>query len=87
MVEVIRTNAPSAVAVAVVHNKLKKKEGELPPGIVYISGEDVPAVWNCYPWDAAAYGRNIDEHEELAHACAQRSSKWGPWAGVRQDGN
>lgn len=64
--EVMKTNAPSNIAVAVVHNKLKPKEAELPPNITYIAGEDVPDKWNCYPWDAAAYGRDIYAHEALA---------------------
>lgn len=25
---------------------------------------------NCYPWDAAAYGRSVREHEQLAIECA-----------------
>ena len=29
-----------------------------------------PNAWNCYPWDAQAYGRNIYAHEELARECA-----------------
>ena len=35
-----------------------------------MAGADVPDVWNCYPWDAAAYGHSIAEHEELARVCA-----------------
>lgn len=31
--------------VFVVHNKLKRKEKELPPGIPYYSGADVDDVW------------------------------------------
>jgi hypoxanthine phosphoribosyltransferase len=64
--EVMKTNAPSHIAVGVVHNKLKPKEAELPPNITYMAGEDVPDKWNCYPWDAAAYGRDIYAHEALA---------------------
>lgn len=66
----MRTNAPSHIACAVVHNKLKKKDAELPDGVVYMAGEDVPNKWNCYPWDAAAYGRDIWQHEDLAAQCA-----------------
>lgn len=68
--ELIKTNAPAAVATLVVHNKLKKKEGVMPQGVTYISGEDVPDAWNCYPWDAAAYGNTIRQHEEIAKKCA-----------------
>jgi hypothetical protein len=40
----------------------------------------VPARWNCYPWDAAAYGRGIEEHEELARRCAARPARWSTGA-------
>lgn len=59
-----------------MHNKLKPKEAELPPNVTYMAGEEVPDKWNCYPWDAAAYGRDIYAHEALAaqwynsHTCA-----------------
>lgn len=26
-------------------------------------------MWNCYPWDAEAYGHTIKEHEALARTC------------------
>eukprot|EP00930_Biecheleria_cincta_P043442 TRINITY_DN29831_c0_g1_i1.p1 TRINITY_DN29831_c0_g1~~TRINITY_DN29831_c0_g1_i1.p1 ORF type:complete len:236 (-),score=51.47 TRINITY_DN29831_c0_g1_i1:296-931(-) len=68
--ELQETNAPSAIAVAVVHNKLKEKKGKLSEDIAYFAGEDVPNKWNCYPWDAAVYGHSIHEHEELARQCA-----------------
>jgi hypothetical protein len=68
--EVIKTNGPSEIAVAVVHNKLKPKKGELPAGVVYMAGADVNDHWNCYPWDAAAYGNTIYEHEALANKCS-----------------
>ena len=68
--ELIKTNAPAAVAVAVVHNKLKPKNGTIPEGVVYMAGQDVPDNWNCYPWDAAAYDNTIYEHEALAKACS-----------------
>jgi len=68
--ELQATNAPAAVAVAVVHNKLKAKKGTLPEGVEYFAGEDVPDAWNCYPWDAAAYDHTIEQHEELAQKCA-----------------
>ena len=68
--ELRQTNAPAAIGVFVVHNKLKPKTGELPADVTYIAGEDVPNAWNCYPWDAAAYGRDIYAHETLARECA-----------------
>lgn len=49
-----------------MHNKLKLKEAALPPNVTYMAGEEVPDMWNCYPWDAAAYGRDIYAHEALA---------------------
>ena len=68
--EIKKRNEPAAIGVLVVHNKLKPKKGVLPDDITYIAGEDVPNVWNCYPWDAAAYGRDIYAHEDLARQCA-----------------
>jgi hypothetical protein len=62
-----------------VHNKKKPKKGSLPDDVTYIAGEDVPNVWNCYPWDAKAYGRDIYAHEELARQCvAQQGSGASP---------
>jgi len=40
--ELIKTNKPAAIAVAVVHNKLKEKKGHLPKSIEYMAGADVP---------------------------------------------
>jgi hypothetical protein len=37
---------PAAVAVLVVHNKLKKKKGVLPNDVTYIAGDEVDDVWN-----------------------------------------
>ena len=68
--ELTKMNAPAAIGVMVVHNKLKPKTGQLPPDVTYIAGEDVPNCWNCYPWDAKAYGRDIETHEVLARECA-----------------
>ena len=42
----------------------------MPEDVTYIAGENVPNAWNCYPWDAQAYGRGVYEHEELARECA-----------------
>ena len=68
--ELRKRNEPVAIGVLVVHNKLKEKKGVLPPDVTYIAGEDVPNNWNCYPWDAHAYGHDIHEHEALARKCA-----------------
>lgn len=67
--ELIRLNEPAAIAVCVVHNKLKPKKGVLPDHVEYIAGREVPDVWNAYPWDAEAYGNTIVEHEVRAAAC------------------
>mmetsp|Transcript_6997 Transcript_6997/g.8462 ORF Transcript_6997/g.8462 Transcript_6997/m.8462 type:complete len:233 (-) Transcript_6997:383-1081(-) len=75
--ELERTNSPAAIGILVVHNKLKPKKGKLPSYVHYIVGEDVPDAWNCYPWDAKAYGRDIRSHEKLAHACAGETWKSG----------
>lgn len=32
-------------------------------------------AWNCYPWDAAAYGRDVYEHEALARQCAHETPR------------
>lgn len=64
--ELKKLNEPAAIGVLVVHNKLKDKKGVLPDDVTYICGENVPNAWNCYPWDAAAYGRDVYAHEELA---------------------
>ena len=53
-----------------MRNKLKAKKGTLPDDVTYIAGEHVPDAWNCYPWDAKAYGRDIHAHEALARQCS-----------------
>ena len=73
--EVIKTNNPSEIAVAVLHNKLKPKRGILPDTVTYFSGADVADHWNCYPWDAAAYGNTIREHESLANKCSEKKER------------
>jgi len=65
----VQKDSPAAICVAVVHNKKKEKKGTLPAGVQYLAGEEVSDMWNCYPWDAAAYGRSIYDHEELAKGC------------------
>lgn len=72
--EIIRTNGPAEIAVAVVHNKSKPKRGSLPDNVVYLAGADVGDHWNCYPWDAAAYGNTIYQHEDLAKKCSVKNN-------------
>ena len=43
--------------------------------VTYIAGEHVEDAWNCYPWDAAAYGRDVYEHEALARQCAHETPR------------
>jgi hypoxanthine phosphoribosyltransferase len=73
--EVKKTNCPAAIAVAVVHNKIKEKKASLPDDVKYFAGDHVSDLWNCYPWDAAAYGRGIDAHEALASGCRGGGSR------------
>jgi len=65
----MRVNKPEAVAVAVVHNKLKKKVGKIPDGVAYFAGEEIPDLWTHYPWDAEAKNVDIYEHERIAREC------------------
>jgi hypoxanthine phosphoribosyltransferase len=66
--ELLKAN-PAAVAVAVVHNKLKEKCGKLPKDISYYAAEELEDIWICYPWEAADYGITIRDHEALAKKC------------------
>ncbi|MCX7774485.1 MAG: phosphoribosyltransferase [Rectinemataceae bacterium] len=54
---------PSALAVAVLHDKRKEKRGAFPAevGPVFV-GQELDDVWIVYPWDA----KDIDEHDRLA---------------------
>jgi len=67
----MRVNKPEAVAVAVVHNKRKKKVGKIPDGVAYFAGEEIPDLWTHYPWDAEAESRDIYEHERIARECME----------------
>lgn len=66
--------SPAKVGVCVVHNKKKPKKGILPECVSYYAAEEVENHWNCYPWDAAVYGRTIEEHEALARSCSNSHS-------------
>ena len=50
-IDALRECNPAAIAVAVVHNKIKPKLGHLSDDILYISGENVEDIWLNYPWD------------------------------------
>ena len=49
---------PKQIGIAVIHNKLKKKSGEIPNNCLYFSGEDINDNWVNYPWES----QNIDKH-------------------------
>ncbi|NQT60048.1 MAG: phosphoribosyltransferase [Bacteroidetes bacterium] len=51
---------PLEIAVLVIHNKLKKKDGEFPPEIKrYYPAVEIDDRWIKYPWDA----EDIDDHD------------------------
>ncbi|PPQ65497.1 hypothetical protein CVT26_000137 [Gymnopilus dilepis] len=54
--------AATKFGIFVVHNKLKPKLAELPPGTPYFAGEEVEDVWLNYPWEAT----DIEEHDRRA---------------------
>jgi hypoxanthine phosphoribosyltransferase len=72
--QVLERCNPAKVGVCVVHNKKKPKKGILPDGVAYYAAEEVENHWNCYPWDAAVYGRSIADHEALARGCSGADS-------------
>lgn len=54
---------PSEISVAVLHNKLKQKNGSFPPEVKkYFAGRELPDKWICYPWDAD----DIEQQDRLA---------------------
>jgi hypoxanthine phosphoribosyltransferase len=67
--DVVRTTHRSPCRACLCHVWLLRCTSRLYRGQVYFAAEDVPNLWNCYPWDAAAYGHTIVEHEELARQC------------------
>mmetsp|Transcript_20846 Transcript_20846/g.61676 ORF Transcript_20846/g.61676 Transcript_20846/m.61676 type:complete len:236 (+) Transcript_20846:142-849(+) len=75
--ELVRSNGPSQVATFCVFNKLKPKKGKLPDTVKMIVGMHIQDNWSCFPWDAAAYGRDIRAHESLARWCAQETGILG----------
>lgn len=50
------------IGIAVLHEKIKEKVGQLPANMPYFSGLAVEDWWINYPWDA----EDIDEHNRLA---------------------
>lgn len=56
---------PAEIAVAVLHNKLKAKQGSIPSEVKrYFAGREIEDRWVCYPWDA----QDIDAHMASAAA-------------------
>ncbi len=54
---------PREIAVAVLHNKKKTKDGKIPEEIKrYYCGEIIEDRWICYPWDAD----DIDNQDKSA---------------------
>eukprot|EP00032_Breviata_anathema_P000942 JZ551035.1.p1 GENE.JZ551035.1~~JZ551035.1.p1 ORF type:complete len:183 (+),score=51.61 JZ551035.1:13-561(+) len=50
------------IAVFVIHNKLKKKDGDFPAAVKHVFvGKEIEDLWAEYPWDA----EDIDEFNKL----------------------
>jgi hypoxanthine phosphoribosyltransferase len=63
---------PQEIAVLVLHNKLKKKDVEMPAEIKrYYVGEEIPDMWIKYPWDA----EDIDAHNEMERKQREEEKK------------
>ncbi len=59
-VQELLSHNPQEIAVLVIHNKLKKKNGDFPPEIKrYYPAVEIEDRWIKYPWDA----ENIDDHD------------------------
>jgi uncharacterized protein len=62
-------HGPAKLGVAVLHNKVKPKNGSIPEEVqLYIAGAELEDKWICYPWDAL----DITQHEKLARAYRPR---------------
>lgn len=58
------SHSPKEIRVAVIHQKIKKKNADFPPEIKKIyQGSEVPDVWVKYPWDAL----DIEQHYKLCN--------------------
>jgi len=64
--ELQSVNNPEAIAVAVIHCKLRKKVGKFPEGVAFFAGENIPDVWIKYPWEARNSNYYIHGSEENA---------------------
>ncbi len=62
---------PAKLGVAVLHNKLKEKNGIIPTEVEsYWAGRELPNAWIKYPWDAV----DIDVHELAARNQGQKTA-------------
>jgi len=62
------SHRPAEMAVAVLHNKRKKKAGIIPGEVSrYYVGRELEDRWICYPWDAL----DIEEQERKAQEAKQ----------------
>jgi hypoxanthine phosphoribosyltransferase len=62
------SHRPGEMAVAVLHNKRKRKTGVIPAEVSrYYVGRELEDRWICYPWDAL----NIEEQESKAKGAKQ----------------
>ncbi|KAF2712232.1 hypoxanthine guanine phosphoribosyltransferase [Pleomassaria siparia CBS 279.74] len=61
-----REGEKTIFSIFVLHNKDKKKKGELPKSVIsesmYRAAVTVGDVWICYPWEAT----DIEEHDRLS---------------------
>lgn len=67
-----REGEKTTFSIFVLHNKDKKKKGELPDDILqgrYLAAKTVGDVWICYPWEAT----DIEEHDRLSKQQEQQA--------------
>lgn len=62
VLEELQKDGFADIGVAVLHNKIKDKQGRLPENMTYFAGAEVGDWWINYPWDAD----DIDAHNALA---------------------
>lgn len=52
-----REGEKTTFSIFVLHNKDKKKKGQLPEDIMYLAARTVGDEWICYPWEAQYVNR------------------------------
>jgi hypoxanthine phosphoribosyltransferase len=55
VVDMITQLGPKELGVAVLHNKVKTKVGELPESVHYFYSKQVPDKWIVYPWENVSF--------------------------------